>query len=64
MSIHEVMVVSSPIRELINRKASHDELAAAARAEGMITIRQDGIAKALQGLTTVEEVMRVAYTGE
>ena len=64
MSIHEVMTVNSHIRELINNRASNDVLAAAARAEGMITIRQDGIAKALRGLTTVEEVMRVAYTGE
>ena len=64
MAIHEVMVVSSHIRTLITRRASYDELTAAARAEGMITMRQDGLAKALQGLTTVEEVMRVAYTGE
>ena len=64
MSIHEVMSISStPIRELINRRASSDELSEQARKEGMRTIREDGIAKALEGRTTIEEVMRVAYSG-
>lgn len=63
MSIHEVMPVSSHIRELINKRASTDEFAVIAAQEGMVAMREDGIDKALQGLTTVGEVMRVAYTG-
>lgn len=63
MSIHEVMPVSSHIRELVNKRASTDEFAVVAAQEGMVAMREDGIDKALQGLTTVGEVMRVAYTG-
>ncbi|SMD06638.1 GspE/PulE family protein [Sporomusa malonica] len=63
MGIHEVMPVTSAIRELINQRASADEIAIEAKNQGMVSMRQDGIYKALAGLTTVEEVMRVAYTG-
>lgn len=63
MAIHEVMPVSVHIRELINRRASTDEIALAARQEEMIVMREDGIQKAFNGLITVAEVMRVAYSG-
>lgn len=63
MPIHEVMPISGPIRDLVNRRVSSDELKAAAVQAGMITLREDGIQKAFQGLTTIEEVMRVAYAG-
>jgi len=63
MAIHEVMIIGSKLRELINRRASSDELGAIAAQEGMINMRKDGIRKAQEGLTTVEEVMRVAYSG-
>ncbi|HWR43655.1 type II secretion system ATPase GspE [Sporomusa sp.] len=63
MAIHEVMAVSSAVREAINQRVSSDVLANIAMSEGMKTMRQDGIAKALSGLTTVAEVMRVAYAG-
>jgi len=63
MGIHEIMTVTPAIRQLINDRATADEIAVAAKNEGMLSMRQDGINKALAGLTTVEEVMRVAYTG-
>ena len=63
MGIHEVMPVTTVIRDLITRRASADEIALAAKKQGMLSMRQDGIAKALAGLTTAEEVMRVAYAG-
>ncbi len=63
MAIHEVMPVSSRIRDLINKRAASDELAVAAKEEGMLSMQEDGIQKALDGLTTVAEVMRVAYAG-
>ncbi|WP_094604683.1 hypothetical protein SPSIL_020880 [Sporomusa silvacetica DSM 10669] len=63
MAIHEVMSVSSAVREAINRQVSNDMLATLAVKEGMISMREDGIAKAYNGLTTVSEVMRVAYAG-
>ena len=63
LAIHEVMPVSSQVREAINKRSSSDEIAQIAREEGMLTMRQDGLQKALNGFTTVEEVMRVAYSG-
>lgn len=63
MGIHEVMPVSARIRDLINRRVSADEIAHTAVNEGMLSMREDGIQKALEGLTTIQEVMRVAYAG-
>ncbi|VBB06881.1 type ii secretion system protein e [Lucifera butyrica] len=63
MSIHEVMPVSAKIRELINLRVAADEIGQTASQESMLSMREDGIQKALTGLTTVEEVMRVAYAG-
>lgn len=63
MAIQEVMPVSSRIRDLINKRSFGAKLVAAAREEGMLSMREDGIRKALDGSTTVAEVMRVAYTG-
>lgn len=62
MGIHEVMPISLPIRRLIHEQAPADEIAAAAAREGMVLMREDGITKALNGITTIEEVMRVSYT--
>ncbi len=61
MAIHEVMPITSQIREAINRRASSDEISSIAIAQGMITMCQDGIQKALAGLTDMSEIMRVAY---
>ncbi|WP_003542115.1 GspE/PulE family protein [Desulfotomaculum nigrificans] len=64
MAIHEVLIVTKEIRKLVNEKASADEIKMVALNQGMITLKEDGIAKALQGLTTIAEVMRVAYSDE
>lgn len=61
MAIHEVMPITSQIREAINRRASSDEISSIAIIQGMTTMCQDGIQKALAGLTDISEVMRVAY---
>ncbi|MFN3821242.1 MAG: type II secretion system ATPase GspE [bacterium] len=59
MGIYEVMAVNEEIRQLVMEEASADRIRDAAIRNGMRTLRQDGILKALQGLTTVEEVFRV-----
>jgi len=64
MAIHEVMPITAKLREAINRKASSDEISSIAISQGMVTMRQDGIQKALAGLTDIQEVMRVAYAGD
>ena len=57
--IFEILVVNNEIRELILRKASDAEIKQAAIKAGMKTLREDGIKKALEGTTTIDEVMRV-----
>jgi type II secretory ATPase GspE/PulE/Tfp pilus assembly ATPase PilB-like protein len=56
LGIHELLVNSMLIRPLIRRSAGADELRAAGMAEGMRTLRQDGIEKCLDGLTDLHEV--------
>jgi type IV pilus assembly protein PilB len=63
MAIHEVMPITSQIREAINCKASSDAINKIAITQGMSTMCQDGIQKAILGLTDILEVMRVAYAG-
>lgn len=57
--LYEVMDVSESIQQLIVKHATSSEIQKQAIAEGMITMRQDGYLKALQGITTLEEVNRV-----
>jgi type IV pilus assembly protein PilB len=60
MGIHELLQVTDELRELITRRAPEHEIRMAARAGGMRTLLEDGIAKAAQGLTTLEAVLKVA----
>lgn len=60
IGIHEVMRVTTPIKDLIMKNATSDQLEEEAKKEGMLTMVEDGIFKAVQGLTTIEEVFRVA----
>lgn len=57
--IYEVMDVTTNIQQLIVNRSTSNEIQKQAIAEGMITMRQDGYLKALQGITTLEEVNRV-----
>jgi type IV pilus assembly protein PilB len=57
--LYEVMDVSENIQKLIVNRSTSTEIQKQAVAEGMITMRQDGYLKALQGITTLEEVNRV-----
>lgn len=61
LAIHEILPLTKDIRELIDQRASTDQLKAAAIKTGMTTLYDDGIEKVLNGYTTVQEVMRVAY---
>jgi type II secretory ATPase GspE/PulE/Tfp pilus assembly ATPase PilB-like protein len=54
--VHEMLVVTRALRRLIQTGARVEELQHAAMADGMHTLRQDGIEKVLQGLTSIEEV--------
>ena len=59
LSVREVLAVTNAIRELIINRASAQDIKAAAVREGMTTMVQDGLLKARQGLTSIEEIVRV-----
>ena len=63
-AINEIMVVSEPIRELILAKASASQIKKKAQEEGFKILREAGIEKVKQGLTTLEEVLRVTELEE
>lgn len=60
----EVLMLTPKIRELILQRAQEHVIKQAARSEGMITLRENGIDLALKGITTVEEVIRVTAPDE
>jgi len=60
VGIYEVLPVSEKIARLILEKADNSAIEKEAILEGMITMKQDGYLKVLQGVTTIEEVLRVA----
>jgi len=59
--IYEVLDLTDEIRDLILEKSSSDEIKNKAIELGMTTMLEDGLSKVLQGLTTVEEVLRVSH---
>jgi len=59
LGIVEVLPVSDAIRDLIIKKASTKEISNQAIQEGMRTMIEDGFIKAVQGLTSIEEILRV-----
>jgi type IV pilus assembly protein PilB len=59
LGMYEVMIVSEAIRRLTVERKSADEIGRVAAAEGMKSLREDGIDKVLLGMTSVEEIARV-----
>ena len=57
--VFEVLEMSEHIRTLVVKQVSSDEIAVAARKEGMITLLEDGLDKVLNGETTLDEILRV-----
>jgi type II secretory ATPase GspE/PulE/Tfp pilus assembly ATPase PilB-like protein len=64
VAIYEMCVVTEPLRRLILQKRDGSELKQCAIAQGMETLRQDGWRRVMQGITTIEEVVRVTQTDE
>lgn len=60
IGIYEVLVVTEKIGKLILEHQPASSIENQAKADGMITMKQDGYLKAMEGLTTLEEVLRVA----
>ena len=63
-AIMEFLVMSDPLRRMVLKHADDGELQAAAQKEGMDTMYEDGLRKAVAGLTTIEEVLRVTSQQE
>lgn len=57
--IHEILKVSPAIKEAILKSGTADSIQKIAESEGMLTMIEDGIFQAVQGATTIEEVLRV-----
>ncbi len=62
--IHELLVVDDYIKSLIVKNVDAGVLKKAALERGMITLREDGIAKVLQGVTTIDELFRATHAEE
>lgn len=62
-AIYEILMVSQKIEALILERADGPEIKKAALDEGMTTLFHDALIKAVNGQTSIEEVLRVTYTG-
>lgn len=58
IGIYEVLAITPEMQQLILKRVSSDELNQLAISQGMVTMIQDGILKALEGVTTMEEIWR------
>jgi type IV pilus assembly protein PilB len=63
MGIYELMSMTTQIREMTFKGESTVNLRRLARKQGMRTLFEDGMIKAMKGLTTIEEVMRITHHG-
>jgi type IV pilus assembly protein PilB len=64
IAIHEVLEITDEVRELISSRASEQAIRKAAKRTGMRTLFEDGLDKAAQGLTTLDELLRVVSADE
>ncbi|MCD6402325.1 Flp pilus assembly complex ATPase component TadA [bacterium] len=60
IGVFEVLRVTNELADIVLKTPSEAEILKEAKRQGMITMKQDGILKVIQGLTTIEEVLRVA----
>ena len=60
LGIHELLVNSRALKALIQTRARVEDIQKVAQVEGMLTLKQDGIEKALQGKTDLAQVRAVA----
>jgi len=60
LGLHEVMTMTDELEQLVVMRATGSEMRQVALAQGMVPLREDGWAKVTEGLTTIEEVLRVS----
>ena len=61
LGIYEVLSVDEEMRHAIMQRVNTDEISAIAVKSGMTTMLEDGFKKAIEGKTTIEEVLRVIH---
>ncbi|NTU60675.1 MAG: Flp pilus assembly complex ATPase component TadA, partial [Deltaproteobacteria bacterium] len=61
--IYELLKVDGEIRELLMRNSDSSSLKKSAQSRGMLSLREDGVRKAILGITSAEEVLRVTQEG-
>ncbi len=62
VGLYELLTMNEEVAELVVRRAPVADVREAAKANGMLELREDGLMKVLEGLTTPDEVMRVVFT--
>ena len=63
-AVYEIMQMSDTLRDMTLKRAPGSQLRAQAVSEGMLTMRDPGLRKAMEGATTLEEVSRVLFTDD
>jgi type IV pilus assembly protein PilB len=63
LGIYELMIMDDSLRDVITRNPDVTQLRKLCRERGLVTLRQDGFDKAMKGLTTVDEILRVTEGG-
>lgn len=58
MAIHEILVMSDELRELVERRAPLKEIAELARIEGMLSLKENALVKVMEGLTSLDEILK------
>jgi type IV pilus assembly protein PilB len=58
IGLFEVLSMTKELVDIISKKPSEEEILKEAKRQGMITMRQDGVLKVLNGITTIEEIIR------
>jgi len=61
IGVYELLEISDGVREMVLRRAAHDELRQMARSEGMRTLQEEALRIVATGVTTLPEVMRSIY---
>ena len=61
-AIHEILVIDKEVRTMVNRGEEADKIKNAARAKGMMTLSESPKQLVISGATTVEQMIRVAYS--
>ncbi len=64
IGIFELMEMNNTLREMAFRKETYTRLRAQARRSGMLTLEEDGVRKAIAGITTLDEVIRITQREE